>query len=159
AGGEQPLVLGLGPGAGLVDDLLTVSASLLADGGGLLAGGRELLLLIALELVDLLLDLLRVAQTALDLLRALVQHGVQPRQHELHEDDREDHQEDQRPDDLRGQRDQEAPARDWLCSFGKNHGGGPQPKSRPVTIASRVRISVKAIPMNMVDWSALRSSG
>src|SRR5699024_2161641 len=112
AGGEQALVLGLGAGPGLVDDLLTIGAGLLTDGGGLLAGGRELLLLIALELVDLLLDLLRVAQTALDLLRALVQYGVQPRQHEFHEDDREDHQEDERPDDLRRHGDQEAPARD-----------------------------------------------
>src|SRR5699024_5612741 len=109
---EQALVLGLGAGPGLVDDLLTIGAGLLTDGGGLLAGGRELLLLIALELVDLLLDLLRIAQTTLDLLRALVQHGVQPRQDEPHEDDREDHQEDERPDDLRRQGDQEAPARD-----------------------------------------------
>src|SRR5699024_4912029 len=38
-GGEQALVLGLGAGPGLVDDLLTIGAGLLTDGGGLLAGG------------------------------------------------------------------------------------------------------------------------
>src|SRR5699024_6527417 len=117
-GGEHALALGVRSGTGLVDDLLTVGAGLLADGGGLLAGGRELLLLIGLELVDLLLDLLRVADTALDLLSALVQHGVHAREHELHEDAREDHEEDQGPPDLLRERDEKTPA--WHFCFGQD---------------------------------------
>src|SRR5699024_6642702 len=135
-GGEHALALGVRSGTGLVADLLTVGAGLLADGGGLLAGGRELLLLTGLELGDLLLAPLPGADTALparsalsragapaaahDHLSAPLQHGVHARAHELHEDAREDHEEDQGPPDLLRGRDEKTPA--WHFCFGQDHG-------------------------------------
>src|SRR5690606_10375708 len=100
ARGHDAVALGLGLGAHLREDLLALRTRFLTDARGLQPGVGQLLLVLLQRLLRLGLRGLGLRDPALDLLAAFVQNLGQARDDELVEERGDDHDADDRPDDV-----------------------------------------------------------